>query len=541
MTITKGFTTRPGIIEAQATSVTVLEVTTSKAGEVPQPTATDDSSGPSGPPISQNPPIIVGILLATLMGVAAIAALISWILRTHRRRHHNRMVDLDLSSSDSGELYLTDSTRKTADGFMDELENLPSEPFRPKTPTTPRRHVERSDNYLSEALSPDMYPSASALPSHMHVADSPYVPAFQIANIMPGDISRGSHNFENADQSSHFQPNQHFNQTTMKGDYGAPRDQLPRSLGIDGDGLDVSWRPSPEHAVSDIYHHEMDITDYGSELPWRTGNLELSGDQPPTLNPHVQNWSHPIHSIPPVSNASASRSGDGSSWASSLKSNLGYALDAVKKAAGDKMPAYSWPTKGVRSQSGDEERTVSKLNTNTNNFNDRFTPLALRPGRKSFGMDRLTTKEGQNLSFGGPSGPSDPNGPDAYKGSLRSGSGRDVWKKRRESAATHISGGGRSSKAESYDEAEGKTEEKRPFPSSYTLEGLGNFSFEQRSKAGLTVTQSSSLSRRHSRMGSESGSGSGSGYGYGDGTGYGGTMRKRKSRLDRHNAVRLDN
>lgn len=79
-----------------------------------------------------------------------------------------------------------------------------------------------------------------------------------------------------------------------------------------------------------------------------------------------------------------------SSWRFAFPPNVISALEAVKQAAGNRLSHLPpWP---VRSKQQGHE-----------NEKDRFTPLALRPGRKSLsGMAvRRGTQEEQDLSFGG--------------------------------------------------------------------------------------------------------------------------------------------
>jgi len=74
------------------TSSSVSGVGSSTSLSDPVSTVSDNAN--IAPPISQNPPIIVGILFVVLLVMAASVALFSWLTRSARRRRKNRLDDL---------------------------------------------------------------------------------------------------------------------------------------------------------------------------------------------------------------------------------------------------------------------------------------------------------------------------------------------------------------------------------------------------------------------------------------------------------------
>jgi hypothetical protein len=73
-------------------SIQVVDITLSTV--IPTPSSTNDPD--SSVPVSQSPPIIFAIILAAVLAIAAIAAVVSWILRAQRRRYNNHLADLGL-------------------------------------------------------------------------------------------------------------------------------------------------------------------------------------------------------------------------------------------------------------------------------------------------------------------------------------------------------------------------------------------------------------------------------------------------------------
>jgi len=184
----------------------------------------------------------------------------------------------------------------------------------------------------------------------------------------------------------------------------------------------------------------------------------------------------------------------GLSWASALRSNLVSAIDVVRHVAGDKI---------MPGNSADKEPNEQQLHSPE----DRFTPLALRPARKSLGAFpvRRGTKEEDDLVFGG-------NRPLAISASRsKPGSDDDTGSVEWDS-----------------------TKDGRSSGQAVIIGGLGRFSFEQRmgrirgfrpeSRNSLAV-HSTALSRRRSGMASGSNSHSNSGVGS---DAMDATMRKRR-------------
>ncbi|KAG8814540.1 hypothetical protein FRC17_001083 [Serendipita sp. 399] len=89
-------------------------------------------------------------------------------------------------------------------------------------------------------------------------------------------------------------------------------------------------------------------------------------------------------SVPP--SRKSSRTGTGQTWTTSLRCTLSSAFGAVKQAAGDRMN----PTTRLSQKPSTGGVTPTLMN-------DRFTPVALRPGRHILG--RRTTEEVSRLAF----------------------------------------------------------------------------------------------------------------------------------------------
>ncbi|PVG00658.1 hypothetical protein CPB86DRAFT_182037 [Serendipita vermifera] len=94
----------------------------------------------------------------------------------------------------------------------------------------------------------------------------------------------------------------------------------------------------------------------------------------------------PVHEPHPPANIASEHANPG--WSSHLRSNIAFALDAVKQAAGERnLTMHPWGVGSTHRQEDD--------------FKDRYTPMALRPGRKSMTNfpARITSKEGRELGF----------------------------------------------------------------------------------------------------------------------------------------------
>jgi hypothetical protein len=218
----------------------------------------------------------------------------------------------------------------------------------------------------------------------------------------------------------------------------------------------------------------------------------------------VQDRNQPANVVPSTEQINEAQP----TWGNHIRTNFVSAFDAVKQAAGQRnLMIHPWGAGGSAHHQEDKPQ-------------DRYTPLALRPGRKSIGgfPARITSKEGRELGFG------------------RAES--DERKERRSSA-----------ESQRRDEEEEDLESLR-MGHRFGLEHLGKFSFEGRSikswglrsKAEVpvgsvqkgSVAHSTSLKSRPSEIcskpfsSSASGSSSSSGHVHTDGM-----MRKRKSKEPR--------
>ena len=173
------------------------------------------------------------------------------------------------------------------------------------------------------------------------------------------------------------------------------------------------------------------------------------------------------------------------SWATALRSNLVSAFDVVKHATDDRILQDA--------KSSEDSRLVF--------VEDKFTPLPLRPGRRSSGrvLPRRGTQEERNLAFR------------RVRLSMRSNATRSI-------SRNNLEGGDEENLAElQHSDSHGIAHR------AMTLRDLGRFSFEQgigedhhqnidtglwRERRNGMVIHSTALSRRRSGMASGSGSSS---------------------------------
>ena len=141
-------------------------------------TATPSDSADSAPPLSQNPPIIVGIIMAVLLTVAAMVALVSWLTRSSRRRRKQKMEDRNIEAEGAGDPPTVVGSPSFEEKFADEATtHLSTNHMEYATPLYVEPHPAIFTNTA--------YPADRDLYDSMRTPDGAYLPSLATASVLP--------------------------------------------------------------------------------------------------------------------------------------------------------------------------------------------------------------------------------------------------------------------------------------------------------------------------------------------------------------------
>lgn len=271
-----------GHASSHSTRSTSSTPTTSESSVDPTSTASDAAD--ASPSLSQNPPIIVGILMASLIGLAAMIALVSWLTRSSRRRRRNRMEN---TKSEVGSISTEAGQPSFAEKEVEESEFEYSQSNRIEPPvpvyTEPQPAVFSHENY----------PNGDDLYNSMHTPSGAYLPS--LPTIKTGPPRNGLNGPVKAQASSYY----------------------PQPRGIHKS----SWQDAPQFL-------KLDDTDMVG-VPAHKDQQALS--DPVIKNDNIPDSTHNIQPPP------AEMPPPGFSWANAFRHNLVSALDVVKHATSAKI------------------------------------------------------------------------------------------------------------------------------------------------------------------------------------------------------------
>ncbi|KZS89457.1 hypothetical protein SISNIDRAFT_489142 [Sistotremastrum niveocremeum HHB9708] len=301
------------VISSTSVSLTASPFSMSSSSTVSSSTSTAAASSSTTGNSGHSVAAILGIVFAVIVGLVCLGAFLTWVIRTRRLRASLR--DENLSELGFGltysEFLSPRNTRKKDDdreGGGNEASEKPVVHFNDILPHT-------------NAFSDDSrYPIAQPLPAHFGLDSTHSTPnaipgaPLQVANLMPGDVNSSS-------EMIHRLPVHHLD------DCGTPRETTitPRFQGLlnggnanQGGPLEVPWAP----------------------LQIRT-SLRQSTRRSARASPGPANWELPYNnpisarSPPPTLELPSNpRTQSQETWATTLRSNLSSALNAVRESLG---------------------------------------------------------------------------------------------------------------------------------------------------------------------------------------------------------------